>query len=114
MAFRITITGDAERQFGLLSARNRRTLNAAISSRLTNQPTTPTRAIKQLRPNPFAQFELRVGDRRVLYNIEGDEVVLPIVGQKVGEKLIVEGEEFYEHQDDSAERTGSESEEGAQ
>ena len=60
---------------------------------------TPTRAIKRLRPNPFAQFELRAGDLRVLYNVEGSEVVLLVVGRKVGNKLIVKGQEFYGHQD---------------
>jgi len=40
-----------------------------------DQPTSPTRAIKRLRPNPLAEFELRVGDLRVLYNVEEAEVV---------------------------------------
>jgi mRNA-degrading endonuclease RelE of RelBE toxin-antitoxin system len=69
MPFRITITEDAERQFLSLPARDRKNLEAAIRSRLDHQPTTPTKAIKKLRANPFADFELRVGDLRVLYNI---------------------------------------------
>lgn len=64
----------------------------------------PTRAIKQLRPNPFAAFELRAGDLRVLYNIEGDEVVVLLIGRKVGNKLIVQGEEFHGHQDNPPEQ----------
>lgn len=59
-----------------------------------------------LRPNPVAEFELRVGDLRVLYNVEGSEAVLLIVGKKVGNKLVVEGEEFHGHQDDLPESTG--------
>jgi hypothetical protein len=66
------------------------------------QPTTTTRAVKRLRPNPLAGFELRVGDPRVLYNVEGDEVVLLVVGRKVGGSLIVEGREYHGHQDDPA------------
>jgi hypothetical protein len=31
-------------------------------------------------PDPLAEFELRVGDLRVLYSVEDDEVVLLIVG----------------------------------
>jgi mRNA-degrading endonuclease RelE of RelBE toxin-antitoxin system len=104
MAFRITITEDADRQFRWLPVRDQRILEAAVLSRLEYTPTVVTRAIKCLRPNPFAQYELRVGALRVLYNVESDEVIIVIVGRKVGNKLIVEGEEFHGHQDDSAER----------
>ena len=107
MPFKITITEDADRQFRALSPRQQRILEAAIQSRLQHQPTTPTRAIKRLRPNPLAEFELRAGDLRVLYNVEGDEIVVLIVGRKVGNKLIVEGEEFHGHQDHPAEPSGN-------
>lgn len=109
MAFKITISEDADRQFRALTARDQRTLEAAILARLPHQPTTPTKALKRLRPNPLAEFELRVGDLRVLYNVEGEEVVILIVGQKSGNKLLVEGEEFHGHQDHSPEQPGSSS-----
>jgi mRNA-degrading endonuclease RelE of RelBE toxin-antitoxin system len=102
MAFKITITLDAERQLRWLPARDQRTVEASILARLQLDPTTPTRAIKRLRPNPLAQFELRAGDLRALYNVDGDEVVILVVGKKDGNTLIVEGEEFHGHQDDSA------------
>src|SRR5438105_2430315 len=107
MAFRITITADAEAQFRTLPVRDQRILEAAIWVRLQEQPTTPTRAIKRLRPNPLAEFELRVGALRVLYNVEETEVVLLVVGRKVGNKRIVGGEEFYGHQDHPIEPPGS-------
>jgi mRNA-degrading endonuclease RelE of RelBE toxin-antitoxin system len=107
MAFRITITADAETQLRTLSVRDQRILEAAILIRLQDQPTTPTRAIKRLRPNPLAEFELRVGGLRVLYNVEEAEVVLLAVGRKVGNKLIVGGEEFHGHQDHPVEPPGS-------
>jgi mRNA-degrading endonuclease RelE of RelBE toxin-antitoxin system len=103
MRFHITITADAESQWRSLSARQQRLLEAAIQTRLVHEPTTPTKAVKNLRPNPFAQWELRVGDLRVLYNVEQGEVVLLVVGRKVGNKLIVEGREFRGHQDYPAE-----------
>jgi mRNA-degrading endonuclease RelE of RelBE toxin-antitoxin system len=109
MAFRITITEVAEAHFKALTARDRRVLQAAIVARLQHQPTTPTRAIKRLRPNPFAEFELRVKDYRVLYNVEGDEVLLLVVGRKVGNKLVVAGEEFHGHQDRPSEPAEEES-----
>ena len=84
----------------------RRTVEAAVLTRLLDQPTAPTRAIKRLRPNPVAEYELRVGNLRVLYDVEGEEVVLLIVGRKVGNSLIVGGEEYLEHQADLPEPPG--------
>src|SRR2546426_10055758 len=107
MPFKIAITEDADRQFRSLPVRDQRILEAAILSRLQHLPTTPTKAIKQLRPNPLAEFELRAGDLRALYNVEGDEVIILIVGRKVGNKLIVEGEEFHGHQDHPIEPPGN-------
>jgi len=111
--FKITITEVADRQFRALPVRDQRILEAAILSRLQDQPTTPTKAVKRLRPNPLAEFELRAGDLRVLYNVEEEKVVLLIVGRKVGNKLIVEGEEFHGHQDDPLEPPGNGPEEDA-
>ena len=109
MAFQITITTEAETQLRALPARQRRTLQAAITARLQDRPTTPTRAIKRLRPNPLVEYELRVGDLRVLYNVEGNKVVLLIIGRKVGNKLIVGGQEFHGHKDNPPQPPGGES-----
>jgi mRNA-degrading endonuclease RelE of RelBE toxin-antitoxin system len=114
MPYRITITEDGERQLRALPARDQRILEAAIQSRLEHQPMTPTKAIKRLRPNPLAEFELRAGDLRALYNVEEDEVVVLIVGRKVGNKLIVEGEEFHGHQDHPTEPPGNRLKEDAE
>jgi len=114
MPFKIIITEDGERQFKSLPARDQRILEAAILSRLEHQPTTPTKAVKRLRPNPSAEYEMRAGDLRALYNVEEDEVIILIVGRKIGNRLIVEGEEFYGHQDDSAEPPGSGPQEDAE
>ena len=106
-AFRITITEDADDHLRSLPARDQRQIETAIQSRLIHEPTMPTRAVKPLRSNPLAQYELRVGDLRVLYNVEGDEVVLLVVGRKVGNKLVVKGQEFHAHQDDPPKPPGS-------
>lgn len=99
MSYEITITNIADAQLRALPARAQRIIESAIVTRLTGQPTMETKAIKRLRPNPFAQFELRVRDYRVLYNVEEEnvEVVILLVGQKVGNALIVGGEEFHGH-----------------
>lgn len=109
MAFLITITSDAESQLRSLPVREQRFIETAIQARLLHQPTRLTKAIKRLRPNLLVQFELRVGDLRVLYNVEEAEVVLLVVGRKVGNKLIVGGVEFHGHEDHPAEPTGGQS-----
>jgi mRNA-degrading endonuclease RelE of RelBE toxin-antitoxin system len=114
MPYTITITEDAERQLRTLPVRDQRILEAAVLSRLQHQPTTPTKSVKRLRLNPLAEYELRAGDLRALYNVEGQVVVLLIVGRKVGNKLIVEGEEFHGHQDDPVKPPGNGSEEDAE
>ena len=114
LAYRVSITAEAESQLDALRSHERRTVEAAIESRLQNDPVTPTRSIKRLRPNPFAQFEMRVGDFRVLYNVEANEVVLLLVGRKVGNKLIVKGQEFHAHQDHSSQPPGDASSPDAQ
>jgi mRNA-degrading endonuclease RelE of RelBE toxin-antitoxin system len=105
--YRITITEDAEVQFLALPVRDQRTLRTAIRSRLAHQPKSLTHAVKRLRQNPVAEFELRAGDFRVLYNVEVDEVIVVIVARKIGNKLIVAGEEFRGHQDHPPEAPGS-------
>lgn len=114
MPYKITITEEAERQLRELPTRDRRILEAAIVSRLENEPMTSTKAIKRLRPNPLADYELRAGSLRALYNVEGGEVVILIVGRKVGNKLVVAGEEFHGHQDNPAESVGNGPEADAQ
>ena len=106
MPYNVTITAEAETHLQSLTVRERRIVEHAVLTRLRDQPTTPTRAIKRLRPNPLVEFELRIGDLRVLYNVEGTEVVLLVVGRKVGSRLVVKGEDFHGHQDHPSEPPG--------
>ena len=56
--------------------------------------------MKTLRPNSFAQRELRLfGKYRVLFNVdeEKQEVTILLVGEKQGNKLLVRGQEFTAH-----------------
>ena len=74
---------------------------------LQSDPLAETRNLKTLRPNKFAQRELRVqGKYRVLFNVnvQDEEVVILAVGEKHGNVLRVQGEEFKRHHEsDSAE-----------
>jgi mRNA-degrading endonuclease RelE of RelBE toxin-antitoxin system len=107
MPFEIRIDPEAEAQIRALPARERRALVDTILAKLVDQPTTPTKAVKRLRPNPIAKFELRVGELRVLYNVEDEIVHLVVVGRKVGNKLIVDGGDYHGHQDHPPEPSGN-------
>lgn len=116
MAYQISITEAAKSQLLSLPTRDQRIIQSAVVSQLTNQPTVETNAIKRLRPNPVAEFELRIGDFRVLYKVHDDraEVVVLVIGQKVRNALIVSGREFHEHKSDPPQGTGNGSPRGAQ
>ena len=105
MPYRITITREAKAQLLGLPVREQRIISDGITARLLDQPTRPSNAIKLLRPNPLAGYELRLGDFRVLYNVDEEnlEVIIAIVGRKIGNSLIVEGRVFHGHQSDPAE-----------
>src|SRR5262245_20831406 len=91
MEFKIVTTDEAERHLKYFSARERRIITNGIAGRLVNKPTKLSRALKKLRPNPFAEYQLSVGGFRVLYNVDVDEgvVKLLLVGKKEGNELTV-------------------------
>ncbi len=73
---------------------------------LLSNPLLESRNMKTLRPNPVAQRELRVfGKYRVLFNVdeEAKEVMIILVGEKRGNSLLVQDEEFTGHESDTAE-----------
>ncbi len=73
---------------------------------LSADPLLESRSIKTLRPNPVAERELRLfGKYRVLFNVdeENEEVTIILVGEKRGNSLLVQGEEFTGHESDTAE-----------
>lgn len=74
-----------------------RRLLEEIVKPLAEDPLTETRNLKTLRPNPVAHRELRLFARyRILFNVDeqAQEVTIILVGEKRGNALIVQGEEF--------------------
>jgi mRNA-degrading endonuclease RelE of RelBE toxin-antitoxin system len=65
-----------------------------IEAQLRYQPTIETRNRKRLRPNEFAEWELRIGQFRVFYNVNEQNLTVRIeaIGFKVGNLLFVRGE----------------------
>ena len=96
MAYRIDFSPEADDHISGLKARDRARLLDAIASQLVHQPTVETRRRKPLRPNPVAQYRLRVGDLRMYSDVrETPEclVVVKAVGIKMRERVYVGGKE---------------------
>src|SRR5947209_19880829 len=73
-------------------------ITQAIRSQLTHQPNQPTHNRKRLRPNALAEWELRVDEFRVFYDVatgpDAPTVKIVAVGQKQANKLFIHGEEY--------------------
>lgn len=86
----------AEDHLRVLTARQRTIIFDAVDRQLADQPNVETRNRKPMRPNPIAPWELRVGNLRVYYDIEEQperQVVVLAVGKKLGNRVIIGGEE---------------------
>jgi mRNA-degrading endonuclease RelE of RelBE toxin-antitoxin system len=77
-----------------------RVILSGIETQLRYEPMVETRNRKRLRPNDVADWELRVGKYRILYNIEehllnGENIMLIVsieaIGFKVGNMLFIRG-----------------------
>ncbi len=66
-----------------------------MEERLLHQPTTEARNRKRLRPNQVAEWELRIGEYRVFYDVdlERNPVEVKMVGCKDHNRLLVRGKE---------------------
>ena len=76
--------------------RERRTIMDGIERQLVYEPDIETRNRKRLRPNRVAEWELRIDDYRVVYDVKTNEaqVEIKLVGLKNGNKLLVRGKEY--------------------
>jgi mRNA-degrading endonuclease RelE of RelBE toxin-antitoxin system len=77
-------------------------LQAALQL-LTQDPLAETKNMKTLRPNPFAQRELRLlGKYRLLFDVDRENTMVTVlaVGEKRGNIVLVQGEEFRAHESD--------------
>lgn len=102
MAFTVRLKESVIDDLRWFGRKNGRLLLEEAEKRLSSDPLTETRNLKTLRPNSVAQRELRLfGKYRVLFNVEPAEeiVTIVLVGEKQGSSLIVQGEQFTEHED---------------
>lgn len=97
MRYRIILPPTARSHLRSLTARQEAIVLDAIAQQLEHEPTRQTRNRKRLRPNPLANWELRVGNLRVYYRVATDpepEVVVVAIAVKVGNRAWVGGEEL--------------------
>lgn len=94
--YRIEFTPEAGEHVKDLSARERATLLDGVERQLLHEPTRETRNRKPLRPNPVAQYRLRLGSLRVYYDVDGGPpavVLVRAVGVKVRQRVLIGGKE---------------------
>jgi mRNA-degrading endonuclease RelE of RelBE toxin-antitoxin system len=94
--FQIKFTPDALEDLQFFRAYEQRQIIQSIETQLPYQPTQQTRNRKQLRPNDLAEWELRIDNIRVFYDvdIELSLVKIEAIGYKEGNRLFIRGEEY--------------------
>ena len=103
MAWTVTLKESVIEDLRWFGRKNGRLLLQTATELLTANPLAETRNLKTLRLNPVAQRELRLfGKYRVLFRVdeEAEEVTIVLVGEKRGNALVVQGEEFTQHHED--------------
>jgi mRNA-degrading endonuclease RelE of RelBE toxin-antitoxin system len=107
MAWAVTLKESVLDDLRWFGRKDGRRLLRALEEVFQADPLSETRNLKTLRPNPVAQRELRIfGKYRVLLDVEeaAEVVTIVLVGEKQGNTLIVQGQEFTaHHESDSAE-----------
>jgi mRNA-degrading endonuclease RelE of RelBE toxin-antitoxin system len=92
MKFTIGLTDSAVEDLDFFRKNERRMIADAIALFLTFDANVETRRRKPLRPNRLAQWELRIDDYRVFYDLEEDDVVKVVaVGHKEHNDLYIRG-----------------------
>src|ERR1051325_4830587 len=94
--FQIAFTPEALNDLEVIKNFDAARIIGEIEGQLAGEPDKPTRNRKRLRPNKLAEWELRVGDFRVFYDVVSAEQAVRIVaiGHKVGNELFIHGERF--------------------
>lgn len=94
--FRIEFTPEALEDLRSLRRFDQEQIVGGIEGQLPHQATEPSRNRKRLRPNQLAEWELRIGDFRVFYDVDVEETLAKIeaIGYKEGNRLFVHGEEY--------------------
>ena len=96
VTFRVEFTEKAFVHLEAFRRFERNIILDAIKAQLPYQPTEETRHRKLLRANPLADWELRIQQYRVFYEVDSERHLVRIVaiGHKEHNKLFIGGEEI--------------------
>ncbi len=97
MPYTIEFTNGARLDLEHLRPREQGIIVAAIEAQLAWEPVRQTRNRKLLRLNPLADWEMRVGNCRVFYDVLADTqtVAIKAVGWKQHGALFIRGKEYH-------------------
>ena len=96
MPFQIRFTPRASDELRAFRKNEQKQILETIKTQLLHEPVSMTRNRKKLRPNELAEWELRIGDFRVFYDVDEAEQVVSIraLGYKAGSRLMINSKEF--------------------
>lgn len=91
--YQIEFTPEALDDLTALKKNEQTEILDSTEEQLRFEPATETRNRKRMRLNPVAEWELRIGRFRVLYNVEEEVKIVSIeaVGIKIGSNLVFRG-----------------------
>lgn len=92
MRFEVRFVASADEDLTYYDVREQRIILDAIGTFLESDADVESKRRKQLRPNPLAPWELRIGDYRVFYEIRAEGLVRVLaVAHKVDSELFIRG-----------------------
>ncbi len=93
---RIEFTLEAIEDLRLLRKYDQQQIVEGIESQLLHQANQQSRNRKRLRTNQLAEWELRISDFRVFYDVAVENAVVKIeaIGYKESNRLFIRGEEY--------------------
>lgn len=93
--YEIELTAQAEQDLKWFRKKEQSEILDAIETQLRHEPTAETRNRKRLRPNQTAEWELRIGNFRVFYDVDDTIRIISIeaIGLKLGNRVFFRGEE---------------------
>ncbi len=93
MKFEVKFVPSADGDLDYYKAREQKIILNAIFEFLGVDANAETKRRKQLRPNPVAPWELRIGDYRVFYEVREEELVRVLaIGHKEHNELFIRGQ----------------------
>jgi mRNA-degrading endonuclease RelE of RelBE toxin-antitoxin system len=92
MRFEVKFVPSADQDLESYTVREQKIILGGIAEFLETDANVENKRRKQMRPNPLAPWELRIGDYRVFYEIRERSVRVLAIGHKVHNELFIRGQ----------------------